>query len=101
MPNRLTYDVTYRLLRPVIGRSWPKDPRNQYERAMHVNEQTVRSLRRAFEGAGFDTRAELGLWVREDFLPSALAQRIYRVLSRIGPLAQLAVADIWAFGTKT
>jgi cyclopropane fatty-acyl-phospholipid synthase-like methyltransferase len=101
MPNRLTYDVTYRVLRPLIGRSWPKDPRNDYERAMHVNEQTLHSLRSAFRSAGFETRAELGLWLRDDFLPSARAQRIYRLLARIRPLAQLAVADIWAFGTKT
>ena len=100
MPNRLTYDVTYRVLRPLIGRSWPKDPRNHFERAMHVNEQTVRSLRRAFEGADLATRVELGLWVREDFLPSALARRIYRALARTRPLSQLAIADIWAVGLK-
>ena len=100
MPNRLTYDVTYRVLRPLIGRSWPKDPRNDYERAMHVNEQTLRSLRRAFERAGFVTRAELGLWIRDDFVPSAFARRIYQLLSAAGPLRQLAMADIWAFGTK-
>jgi cyclopropane fatty-acyl-phospholipid synthase-like methyltransferase len=100
MPNRLTYDVTYRALRPIIGRSWPKDPRNSFERAMHVNEQTLRSLRRSFSAAGFETTAQLGTWIRADFPPTARARRIYRALARLGPLAQLAVSDIWAFGTK-
>lgn len=99
MPNRLTYDVTYRVLRFLIGRSWPKDPRNAFEHAMHVNEQTVRSLRRAFEAAGFAVTARLGLWVRDDCPPSAHAQRLYRLLARLGPLAHLAVTDIWAVGT--
>lgn len=100
MPNRLTYDVTYRALRAVVGRSWPKDPRREVEHLMHVNEQTVRSLRRAFGRAGFESTAELGVWVRDDFLVGRLAPRVYRALARLGPLAHLAVADIWAFGVK-
>jgi cyclopropane fatty-acyl-phospholipid synthase-like methyltransferase len=100
MPNRLTYAVTYRALRPFFGRSWPKDPRNTFEQTMHVNEQTLRSLRRSITEAGFTARVELGAWIRDDFPPSARARRIYRLLARVGPLAQLAVSDLWAFGEK-
>lgn len=99
MPNRLIYDVTYRALRPLIGRRWPKDPRVPHELSIHVNEQTVRSLRRSIAAAGFEATAQLGVWVREDYLPSARARRLYRLLARRGPLAHLAVADIWGFGT--
>ena len=45
MPSRTFYEVTYRihrLLRPSRWRRWPKDPRVELERTMHVNEQTVR-----------------------------------------------------------
>src|SRR5205085_622508 len=36
-PTRTMYDVTYRLLRTVGRRHrWPADPRNEYERQMHV-----------------------------------------------------------------
>lgn len=98
MPNRLTYDITYRLLRPVVGRSWPKDPRNELEHAMHVNEHTLGSLRRAFTKAGFEVDVELGSWIRDDCPPSARVHRLYRAVARIRPLAQLVVSDLWAFG---
>lgn len=98
MPNRLTYDVTYRLLRPLIGRSWPKDPRNSFEHSMHVNEQTLRSLRQAFAGAGFDVEVKLGSWIRDDSPPSARVQRLYRAAARVRPLAQFVVSDLWAIG---
>lgn len=100
MPNRLIYDVTYRALRSTIGRAWPKEPRLPLELSMHVNEQTVRSLRRSLALAGFDESAQLGVWVRDDFVPSDRAKWVYRLLARLGPLAHLAVADIWAFGTR-
>jgi cyclopropane fatty-acyl-phospholipid synthase-like methyltransferase len=99
MPNRLTYDVTYRALRATVGRRWPKEPRNAHEHAMHVNEQTTRSLRRAFEGAGFEAKVELGEWVRDEHPPSARVRKLYRLGSRIPPLRQLTVADIWGYGT--
>ena len=46
MPNRTVYRWTYRAQRALRGRSWPKDPRNEWEHRMHVNEQTCTSLRR-------------------------------------------------------
>jgi len=102
MPNRLVYDVTYRLQRRWPGRrSWPVDPRNDLERAMHVNEQTARSLRRSFEGAGFATEVALGEWIHTEHVPTPSATRLYHRLARLGPLAHLGVADLWAFGTRT
>lgn len=101
MPNRLTYDITYRLLRATIGRrTWPRDPRHPHELSMHVNEQTTRSLRRALTSAGFSARVQLGEWVRDEHPPSARVRRLYRLGARLGPLAQLTVADIWGEGTR-
>ncbi len=99
MPNRLTYDITYRALRATVGRRWPKDPRHHHETTMHVNEQTTRSLRRALEAAGFKAKVELGEWVRDEHPPSARIRRLYRLGSRLGPIRQLTVADIWGYGT--
>lgn len=101
MPNRLVYDVTYRLQRLRPGRrDWPRDPRVELERVMHVNEQTARSLRRAFVAAGFDTAVALGEWIHTEHVPDARAKRTYRILARLGPLAHLGVADLWAVGTR-
>ncbi len=98
MPNRLIYDVTYRVLRTLVWRSWPTNPRKEIELLMHVNEQTLRSLRQALHRASFAAEVDLGLWVYDDFVPSERARRIYRVLSRIRPLAQLGIGDLWAVG---
>jgi len=102
MPNRLVYDVTYRLQRRWPGRrAWPADPRVELERVMHVNEQTARSLRRAFERAGFDAEVGLGEWIHTEHVPVPSAKRLYHRLARLGPLAHLGVADLWATGTRT
>ncbi|MEY2455045.1 MAG: hypothetical protein QOK06_139 [Acidimicrobiaceae bacterium] len=102
MPNRLIYDVTYRVLRLTLGRGrWPKDPRNAVERRMHVNEQTARSLRRSLTRAGFETKVELGAWVYTDFVPSARGRKAFERMAKVGPLAHLAVADLWATGVRT
>jgi cyclopropane fatty-acyl-phospholipid synthase-like methyltransferase len=104
MPNRLIYDVTYRLQRMARWRRrrhWPRDPRGPYEHAMHVNEQTVSSLRRTVRRAGFrPVRARLGGWVYTDFVPDVRARRTYEVLARVPFLRLLSVGDIWAEGTR-
>lgn len=101
MPNRLIYDVTYRAQRLRPGRRhWPADPRVELERVMHVNEQTARSLRRAFEAAGFEAEVRLGKWIHTEHVPDPRAKRLYRLLARLGPLAHLGVADLWAVGTR-
>ncbi len=101
MPNRLIYDVTYRLQRLRPGRKhWPADPRIDLERVMHVNEQTMWSLRKAFQAAGFETTVELGEWIHTEHVDERRAKRLYRRLAKLGPLAHFGVADLWATGVK-
>ena len=101
-PNRSIYDVTYRVLRgawPPWRRSWPADPRNDYERTMHVNEQTVSSLGRAMRNAGFDpSRSSAGAWVYTDFVPSEGARAAFRLLARVPGVRRWVVGDIWGEG---
>jgi hypothetical protein len=101
-PNRLVYDVTYRLQRTALPwrlRSWPSDPRNEFERTMHVNEQTTRSLVAALRQAGFaDPLAWAGRWVCAGHLPSRRAGRWYRLAARVPGLRGLVAMDLYASG---
>jgi SAM-dependent methyltransferase len=103
-PTRTIYTVTYRLLRgcwPSHLRHWPADPRNDFEHRMHVNEQTLRSLRRALRRAGFGRPAVTrGEWVYTDFVPSPRWQKVVRGLGRFRLTAALGVADLWAEAAK-
>jgi ubiquinone/menaquinone biosynthesis C-methylase UbiE len=58
-PNKLFYDHGYQLIRPVlrlVGTSGlKKDIRTSYEKKMHINEQTSRSLRKSLKKAGFNS----------------------------------------------
>lgn len=103
-PNRLIYDVTYRLQRalaPWRWSRWPADPRIDHEHEMHVNEQSPAQLRRVLARAEFE-RAEswLGLWVYTGFVPSPRAQRTYHRLAKVGPLRRFAVTNIFARGIR-
>jgi ubiquinone/menaquinone biosynthesis C-methylase UbiE len=104
MPNRTIYNVTYRLQR--LGRpsrwfGWPRDPRNDYERRMHVNEQTLWSLRRSLRRAGFrHVDVELGGMVYRDFVPDPRARSLYARLARHRLTAALGVGNIFAEATK-
>jgi ubiquinone/menaquinone biosynthesis C-methylase UbiE len=104
MPNRNIYAVTYRLQRsmsPRRLRTWPADPRHEFEHAMHVNEQTVSSLRRALRRAGFrPARAKPGKMIYTDFVPSDRAARLYHRMAKVPGLARLAVTDLWGHGRK-
>lgn len=100
MPNRLLYDVTYRALR-LVARSWPADPRNEHEHAMHVGEQTAGSLRRALRAAGFaDVAVERGEWIHDEFLPSHRARAWLRRAARVAPLRALVVANLIAVARR-
>lgn len=104
MPNRVIYEQTYRWLRKAWpgGRRWPKDPRNDHERLMHVNEQTTGSLHVALVSAGFvDPLVTLGSWVYADFVPSHRAQRVYRVLAGWRRTRHLGVANIFASASRS
>lgn len=60
LPNRWALRVAYPLLRAVAP-ALPASPRSAYERAVHVNEQSPLSLKRALTAAGFASR----VWVEE------------------------------------
>jgi ubiquinone/menaquinone biosynthesis C-methylase UbiE len=103
-PNRLIYSVTYRLLRaswPPRWWRWPADPRVDLERAMHVNEMTYRSLRRALVDAGFpEVRVWRGDVVYTGHLPNEEGARVYRRLARTRGLRGLALANLFAMATR-
>ena len=103
MPNRTIYTATWPVLRAAArlrGHRWPADPRNDAERAMHVNEQTLRSLRRALRAAGFgDVRVELGQWVHTEHLPAGRGTRAVQRLARAPGLRRFGVADLFGTGT--
>jgi len=95
-PNRLYYDVTYRALAALRPR-WPRDPRTELERAMHVNEQTARSLRRALAGAGLErVGVRHGAMVYDRVLPAWRARRLVRALAARRATRPLGAADLWA-----
>ena len=97
-PTSTIYDVTYATLRRVVPpwRAWPVDPRNDYERLMHVNEQTRRGLRGTLRRAGFaDAEVRHGEWLHTDFVPSVRGRQLYRALSRRRLTRGLAIADLW------
>jgi ubiquinone/menaquinone biosynthesis C-methylase UbiE len=100
MPSPLIYDVTYRLQRLLPTwriRSWPADPRNEFEHAMHVNEQRIGTLRRALRGAGYaDVRAWPGKWIYTDFVQRERSKRLYHRLARIPGLRRFGIADLFA-----
>lgn len=104
LPSRTVYDVTYRFQRALVPgrrRRWPADPRNDYERQMHVGEQTLGSLRRALRRAGFDAvDVRPGEWVHADFVPDERARKLYWRLAKRRPTARFGVADIWGRARK-
>lgn len=98
-PNRLIYDVTYRWQRALVPgrrRRWPADPRNDFERRMHVGEQTRAALARVVSRAGFTrVRAWWGEWVYTDFVPSPRARRTYGRLARVPGLRRFGVGNFF------
>jgi ubiquinone/menaquinone biosynthesis C-methylase UbiE len=103
-PTKTLYDVTYRLQRAILPRrrrSWPADPRNEDEHAMHVGEQSYWSLRASLRAAGFsEVKVFAGAWVYVDFVPEQRARRLYHHLARVPWLRRLVVADLWATATR-
>jgi ubiquinone/menaquinone biosynthesis C-methylase UbiE len=104
MPSSLVYDVTYRLQRALVPwrlATWPADPRNDFEHAMHVNEQRIGRLRRALRRSGFqEIRVWPGAWIYTDYLPSERSKRTYHRLARVPGLRRLGVADLFAQAIK-
>lgn len=99
LPNRLIYDVTYRLQRHLVpGRSsrWPRDPRVELEWLMHVNEQTRRSLAASLRRAGFAGVAVThGEWIHDAFVPDERPRRLLRRLASHRLTRPLGAVDLW------
>jgi SAM-dependent methyltransferase len=104
LPNRLIYDVTYRvqrLLRPARRRDWPRQPRIDYELRMHVGEHSARSLRRALTAAGFDeVQVTHGKMIYADFVPDERARGLFARLAAHRLTKPLGCADLWAEGVR-
>lgn len=104
MPNRLLYDVTYRLHRGIMntfGSRWPTDPRSDFEHAMHINEQSLGGLRAALSDAEFRrVRVTLGRWVFTEFLPDARHARLYHWAARVPGLRRIVLADMFGTGWR-
>jgi SAM-dependent methyltransferase len=104
LPTRTLYNVTYRLqrlARPSRWRRWPADPRQDAERLMHVNEQSLWSLRRGLRRAGFvDVRVEPGVWMYTDFVPDERARRLYRGLAKLPGARVFGAANLLAMATR-
>lgn len=102
MPNRTFYEVTYKLHRRVarlFGQKLALDPRNEHEILMHVNEQTVSSLRGVLKRAGLVAiDAHVGNFLYLDIFPNG--RRLYRKARRIPGLRRLVIADLYASGHK-
>jgi len=105
-PTRTIYDWTYRwqrALSPTKRKTWPAQPRNNYELTMHVNEQTVWSLGKSMRAAGFtNVKTELGEWVYTSMLPDQRACRLYHRLARVPftPIKALGVSNLWGSATR-
>jgi len=97
-PTRTFYEVTYRALR--LGRrSWPRDPRNHWEHAMHVNEQTLRGLRRSLRL--FDeVRVWPGPMTHLEVVPSPWARRLVATGARVPLIRRLCAADLFALARR-
>ena len=105
MPSRTLYEITYKLQRRIVpgrARRWPANPRiHELEALMHVNEQTLGSLRRYLTDAGFsDVRVSLGRMIYTDFVPDEKAKRLYHRLAKLPFLNRFGIADLFAEGTK-
>ena len=102
LPNRLVYDVTYRLQRlsrPTRILHWPRNPRNAYELKMHINEHTLGSLRRSIKRAGLiSVEVHRGAWILDHFVVEDRAKLLYRRLAAHRLTAPLGVADLWGYG---
>jgi ubiquinone/menaquinone biosynthesis C-methylase UbiE len=64
LPNSWVYDITYKFIRYIIPRL-PRDPRNEFEKLVHVNEQNVPRLHHALTAAGLPHR----IWL-EQLMPA-------------------------------
>lgn len=117
VPNRWALAVGYPLLR-LLRPGLPVDPRTDYERQVHVNEQDIVTLGRTLRRAGLRSRVwlenlttEQARWQRDSHLfedargasYSLFRQPAVRMLARVAlrtPLRLIACNDIYAIAWK-
>jgi predicted SAM-dependent methyltransferase len=103
MPNIWYYRVgypVYRLFEFLRGKRLPKDPRQRWRYAdVHVNEQSIRTLKRALRAAGF--RAHV--WVKDYRTYSSapgLVRAMMLTVTRAPLLRFIFCDDIFAVASK-
>jgi 2-polyprenyl-3-methyl-5-hydroxy-6-metoxy-1,4-benzoquinol methylase len=106
MPNLWYYRFGYPLFRWVQrlrGKDLPRDPRArwQFVSAVHVNEQTPLTLRRALKEAGFTARVWLQPTQSYSAERSALVRGVMRFLATTYPFRWVFCDDIFALATKS
>lgn len=117
LPNRWLYEITYRRLLRLVMPWLPKNPRNEKERDIHINEMSPTHLYALLRRNGFDCRvwlhdfivnqakwharhglkdkrAALYRWMR-----NPLVAMLYRFLA-LTPLRLLIVNDIFAMAVQ-
>jgi len=103
MPNVRFYRYAYPVLRLLAGvaqrKHLPRDPRSQYERDMHVNEQSARSLRRSLVAAGFEVELWFSDFVRSPLDPGPL-DRVVRAVGRRPPFRPVATFNVFAHAQR-
>lgn len=105
MPNLWYYHFGYplfRILQHLRGRRLPRDPRDRspYGKSVHVNEQSVLSLRRNLRRAGFDPHVRLHNaqdYRQED---NRLVRSLMHLAATVYPFAWVFCNDIFATAFK-
>ncbi len=108
-PNKLYYEYGYKIIRVILyilkGIRIEKDIRSNYEKKMHVNEQTSRYLYKSLKRNGFDSKLRLYDISYSDFLikkhlpQHPLSTTILSIINRTF-LAQIFCRDIYAVAWK-
>ena len=104
MPNlwylRYGYPI-YRLVQRLRGQHLPSDPRHRWSHGdVHVNEQSIRRLKRSLSDVGF--RSKVWLRTTEDFEreENGVVRAIMRLLASVYPFRWVFCNDIFSTAAK-
>ena len=103
MPNiwyyRYAYPV-YRLVQRLRGVKLPRDPRDRHRR-VHVNEQSLTTLRHDLGQAGFTAHVYLHNTQTFEREPNPWVRKLYLGLATLYPFKWIFCSDLFALATKT
>ena len=117
LPNKWVYDITYTYLLRFFRPGLPIDPRSEKEKAIHINEMTIRSLDKLLTSSNYQCRIwlqdliiEQAKWhskqplsdIRGKIYPlltNSLIGSLYKMLAKT-PLRLLLVNEIFAVAWK-